>query len=122
MRAFRRRTIADKSARRRQEAAIRILGIDSRFDRPALDADFALLDRQLLAGCRADHEFDEIEAGNQLGHRMLDLKARVHFEEVELAIFVDDELDGPGAVIADGLGQHHGLFTHRLARGGVEER
>ena len=52
---------------------------------------------------------------------MLDLQARVHFEEVEIALAVDDELDRPGAVIVHGLGQRDRLLAHRLARLGREE-
>ena len=53
---------------------------------------------------------------------MLDLKPRVHLEEIEIAVLVDDELDGAGGVVADGLGQRDGLRPHRLAGLGVEER
>ena len=49
----------------------------------------------------ADLQRHEVEAGHHLGHRMLDLDARVHLEEVELAgVGIDDELDGAGAAIA----------------------
>ena len=92
------------------------------FDRPAVQLHVGLLDRQFLAGGRADHQLDEIEAGDQLRHRMLDLQPRVHLEEVEIAILVDDELDGAGAVVADGLCQRDRLLAHRLARFRIEER
>jgi hypothetical protein len=36
---------------------------------------------------------DQIEAGDHLRDRVLDLKARVHFDEIELAVLVE-ELDG----------------------------
>src|ERR1051325_9722805 len=41
----------------------------------------------------------QIEAGDRLGHRMLDLEARVHLDEVELA-GLPEELDRAGAAIA----------------------
>ena len=53
---------------------------------------------------------------------MLDLEPRVHLQEIELAVLVDDELDGAGRVVADGLGQRDGLGAHGLARLGVDER
>ncbi len=53
---------------------------------------------------------------------MLDLKPRVHLQEVEVAVLVDDELDGAGGVVADRLGERHGLSSHRLARLRIEER
>jgi hypothetical protein len=52
---------------------------------------------------------------------MLDLQARVHLEEVEVPVAVDDELDRAGREVADGLAERHGLLAHCLARGGVEE-
>jgi hypothetical protein len=36
-----------------------------------------------LAG-HADHLLDQVDAGDQLGHRMLDLQAGVHLQEVEV--------------------------------------
>ena len=53
---------------------------------------------------------------------MLDLKPRVHLEEIEIAVLVDDELDRAGGVVADGLGQRDGLRAHRRAGLGVDER
>ena len=44
----------------------------------------------------------EVDAGDHLGHRMLDLEAGVHLDEVELAVLVE-ELDRAGAAIADVL-------------------
>ena len=53
---------------------------------------------------------------------MLDLKARVHFEEVEIALAVDDELDRTGAVVLHGACKSDGLLAHRLASLGRKER
>ena len=69
----------------------------------------------------ADHLFHQIDAGDQLGHRMFDLQAGVHFQEVEIARPVDDEFDGAGAGIAHRFRQSAGLVAHRLARGGIKE-
>ena len=44
---------------------------------------------------------DQIDAGDHLGDRVLDLQARVHFQEIELLVFVHDELDGAGVAVAD---------------------
>ena len=40
-------------------------------------------------------------AGDGLGDRMLHLDARVHLDEVELAVFVHQELDRAGVLVAD---------------------
>ena len=64
----------------------RIFGVDARFDRVTADAHSLLLLRHRLAGGHAQLPFDEIEAGNHLGHRMLDLQPRVHLHEIERAV------------------------------------
>ena len=119
---LRRRTVAHETSHRRQEAAQRILGIDAALDGPALALDLGLRERQLLAGGHADHELDEIEAGDHLGDRMLDLQPRVHLEEVEPAIGAHDEFHRAGRLVVHRLGERHRLLAHRLAGGVVEER
>ncbi len=99
----------DQFAGRRQKAALGIFGIKPRFDRVAGERHLLLRQRQLLAGGNAELPFDQIEAGDGFGDRMLDLQPRVHFHEPEAVLFqaaraVGDELDGAGADIADGLG------------------
>ena len=46
-------------------------------------ASLLLRQRQRLARGHAQLPLDQIEAGDHLGHRVLDLQARVHFHEVE---------------------------------------
>ena len=53
-----------------------------------------------LAGGDADLLAHQVDAGDHLGHRMLDLQARVHLDEVELAVLVE-ELDGADAAVAE---------------------
>ena len=76
----------DERADRRQEARVRILGVDARLDRVAVDRELVLRLRQRLAGRDAQLPFDEIEPGDHLGDRMLDLQPRVHLHEVERAV------------------------------------
>src|SRR3546814_3562153 len=85
-RALRRRPIAHEATGRRQEIARRILGIDARLDRPALQLYVFLAEAQLLARRDADHLLDEVETGDVFGHRMLDLEPGVHLEEIEVQI------------------------------------
>ena len=56
--------------------------------------------RQFRAGGDADLLLHQVEAGDHLGDRMLDLEPGVHFDEVELAILIQ-ELDRAGAAIAE---------------------
>jgi hypothetical protein len=78
----------------------RVFGVDAAFDRVAAELDVALAEPQLLAGGDADLLLHDVDAGDQLGDRVLDLHPRVHLDEVELAVLVE-ELEGAGAAVAD---------------------
>ena len=54
---------------------------------------------ELGAGGDSDLLEDQIDVGDHLGHRMLDLDARVHLDEVELAVLVQ-ELHGADALVS----------------------
>jgi hypothetical protein len=47
-----------------------------------------LRQRQRLAGGHAQLPLDQVEAGDRLGHRVLDLQPRVHLHEVEAQVAV----------------------------------
>src|SRR5205085_1934337 len=79
---------------------IRIFGVDAALDRVAVEADVFLAQRELFAGRYQELLADEIGTGHELGHRMLDLDARVHLDEVEAAV-LEEELERAGAAIAD---------------------
>ena len=70
----------------RQEAGIGVLGIEADFDGVARELHLLLGERQLLAGRDLELPGDEVQAGDRLGHGMLDLQPRVHLEEVEGAV------------------------------------
>ena len=64
---------------------------------------------------------DEIDARDALGHRVLDLDARVHLdEEPVLGVHVVEELDGAGVVVADAFGERDGGVAQGLAQAGLE--
>ena len=107
---------------RGQKAARRVLGVDPGLDRPAVLPDVVLGQRERLPGRDAQHLLDQIEAGCELGHRVLDLEARVHLEEIEAALGVDDALDRAGRAVADRARERHRLLAHRAPRRRVEER
>ena len=114
--------IIGEAADRGQKAAPRVLGIHARLDGPAGQRHVFLAQRQGLAGGDADHLLDQIDAGHQLGHRMLHLQAGVHLQEVEIALLVDDELHRAGRVITDGARQRHRLLAHGAAHLGRQEQ
>ena len=88
----------------------------------AIELHLLLRQRQRFAGGNADHQFDEIEAGDAFGDGVFHLEAGIHFKEVEAAISPGDELHRAGAEIADVAGQGDGLFAHRLAHFRRDER
>jgi len=119
--AARRRPIAHETAGRRQETAIGIFGIDPVFDRPAGEPDILLRKGEPLARRHPDHLLDEIDSRHAFRHRMLDLEARVHFQEIEAAVCAHDQLDRAGRIIAHSACQGDRLFTHRAAHLGRDE-
>jgi hypothetical protein len=66
----------------------------------AAELDVALAERQLLARGDAQLGLDDVDAGDHLGDRVFHLHARVHLDEEELALLVQ-ELEGAGAAVAD---------------------
>ena len=83
---LRRRPVARQPADRGQEVAERVFGIEPALDRPAVQPNVVLRDRQRLAGGDADHLLDQVDAGDEFGHRMLDLQPRVHLKEIEVPV------------------------------------
>ena len=117
---------------RRKKVVVRIFRIDPALDRvpPRLD-EIARIEVEPFAARDADLPTHQIDAGHHFGDWVLDLQAGVHFEEVELAVLVEQEFDGAGVGVADaardgrgrrgdGLSQRRGhgrrrrLFDHFL--------
>ena len=89
--------------RHRQEVAGRILGVDADLDcvSPSLRAAgrrqaFPCGDLQLLA--------DDVDAGYELAHGVLDLEPRVQLDEVEGAVGTEQELERPRVAVVDRAG------------------
>src|SRR5262245_29149326 len=93
---------------RRRPEGMRVLGVDAAFDGVTVEANVFLLERKRRTGGEPDLLDDEIDAGDHLGHGMLNLQPRVHFDEKELAALVE-EFDRADAAIAQ--------FPHRLGYG-----
>ena len=72
--------------------------------------------RELFTACNADHLFDEVDARDHFGHGVLDLQARVHFQEVEGAVLAGHEFDRAGRIVVDRLGQRDSLCAHQAPR------
>ncbi len=74
-----------------------------------------------LARCDPDLLADQVDARDQLGHRVLDLQAGVHLQEPELAVLIE-ELDRAGVDVAARPRHLHSRFAHGLAQLGWEVR
>ena len=72
-------------------------------------ADLGVVVAELLAGGDPEHLAHEVDAGDLLGHAVLDLEAGVHLEERDGAVLADEELAGAGADVP-------GLVQDRLGR------
>src|SRR5205814_282856 len=66
-------------------------------------------------------ELDEVEIGDELGHRMLHLDSGVQLEEEELLVG-DEKLGRAQASIADRLREANRRVAHPLAKRGVDSR
>ena len=105
--------VADR-ARGGGEFLVRGLGVDPALDRPAVQLDVLLGDRERLAGGDQDLLADDVDAGDHLGHAVLDLDAGVHLEE-EVLVADLHALDRAGAAVADRGGRVGGDLADPLA-------
>ena len=95
-------------------ASGRVLGVDPNLDAvtATLGGDLVLRHRQTLARGDANLPFDQVDAGDHLGDRMLDLQSGVHLQEEELAVLID-ELNGACVEVADSFGSLDRRVAHR---------
>ena len=64
----------------------------------------------------ANLALDEIDSRDPVGHRMLDLNPRIHFDEIGFTrIGILEELDRAGIHVADGTRELQGFFAKRQA-------
>ncbi len=82
----------------------------------AFDFNVALGMLQRLARGEQNLVADQVNAGDFLGHGMLDLDALVDFQEIEIALVIHDEFDGAGIGVMGGFGDSDGGFAHFFAQ------
>src|SRR3546814_13179923 len=96
-----------------------VLGGDAAFEGVAGKRDVALREVERQPGGDADLLAHQIDAGDRLRDRMLDLQAGVTLDEIELAVLVA-ALDGAGASVAE---LAHGLGdTREIGRAAGRDR
>ena len=81
-----------------------IFSIDTAFDGMTPDNNVFLTQFQRLARGDPDLLFDQVNAGNSFGNRMLHLNTGVHFHEVKFIVIVEQELDRTGTGVIGGFG------------------
>ena len=91
----------------------RVFGVQAHLDGVAAQFDLALREGQLLAGGHADLHLHDVDAAGHLGDGVLHLYARVHLDEVELAV-LEQELEGARATVADLLAGGGAALAHFL--------
>ena len=108
-------------ARTGRKVSRRILRVDAALDGVTADGQILLLKGQRLACRHAKLLADQINAGDLLGDRVLDLNAGVHLAEVEIAVVIDQEFDRTRVAVADALCQRNSRRGHLLAQLGRDE-
>ncbi len=107
----------------RREIVFRVFGRDAALDREAVDAHVFLLrqiERRLVElGPLRDQDLraHDVDARHHLGHRVLDLNARVDLDEVPLLrVRIHQELDRPGVHVVRLAGDRHRRIAQSAAR------
>ena len=107
------------------EAVRGVLGGDPALERRAVRHDPVLAEAEVgqgLAGRDPQLGLDQVDVGDLLGHRVLDLDPRVHLDEHVAAVGVEQELHGAGVAVADLLREPDRVGAHALAQLRVEVR
>src|SRR5665213_1970223 len=95
------REIQTRNTPGRGRERLGVLGVDSAFDGVAAELDRSIENGgQFLARGDADLRFDEVDARNRLRHGVFHLNARIHFDEIEVAFLIHQELDRARVAVA----------------------
>ena len=92
---------------RGQKSPGRVFRIEPDFNRVALRFEVSLRKGQCLATGDPQLQLHQIKAGDQFGHRMLDLQPGVHLHEIERAICIQQKFHRTRPDIANGLCRCH---------------
>src|SRR5690554_2415596 len=66
----------------------RIFCVDATFNRMAAELYIALAQREFFAGGNQDLLLNQVDTGHHLGDSVFNLDTRVHFDEIEFAVFI----------------------------------
>lgn len=104
------------------EAVVWVFSVDAALDGVAGERHVLLPEPQRLPGGDTELGEHQIEPGHHLGHRVLHLQAGVHLEKVEVAVGIDQELDGAGVGVAHGARQPQRRLAHTFPQVGCHDR
>src|SRR5262252_1932744 len=96
----------------RQEIVSRVFGVKPRLDRVTFGLQIALAERQRMAFGDLDLQPDQVESGDHLRDGMLDLQARVDFDEIELARGPKNKFDRARVRVTDGAANIDSRLAH----------
>ena len=88
-----------------------VFGVDTALDSMAANLDVALFVVQTFAVSHTNLFTYKVNTGNEFCHRMFNLNTGVHFDEVELFVFVQ-EFKRTGTAITDSLTGFDATFAH----------
>ncbi len=106
---------------RRWQEGFRILGVDTAFEGMAFACYIALVEIQNVTLSCPYLRLDDIDAARHFGDGMLDLKSRVHLDEIESAVLIK-EFEGSNAPVADLEAGLHASQADRLDDVGRDPR
>ncbi len=110
-------------ARRGLEVLQRILGVDTHFHGRAVQLRLEIRQVRAFAGGDLQHPLDQVQTGDRLGDRVLNLQAGIHFQEIELVpVGVVDVFHGTGGAVIHRLPKGDGRIQHFLAGVGRQVR
>ena len=78
----------------------RVFSVDPALQRVTVNVHVRLGEGQLVAGGNAQHLFEDVDASDHLGYRVLYLHTSVHLDEVEATVLVQ-ELESTRAAVVD---------------------
>src|SRR5450759_2329392 len=111
--------LPDADPARSGQEPLRVLGVDPQLQGVAFSRDAVRVEADRGAGGNSQLLLDQVDAGDQLGDRVLDLQPGVHLQEHELrhvGATRDQTLDGAGVAVADRFPRLHRGGEHPLAQ------
>ncbi len=109
-------------AGRREEPRLGVLGVETDLDGVTGRPHILLVEGERLPGGDPELVRDQISPRHELGHRVFDLEAGVHLQEVGTTPIVEQELHRPGRLVADGACEPECRLRHLLANVGRHSR